>query len=301
MGDIDFEEIDRAVNSLIAKTPSDGIVPVDNTQPVAEPVVTVTASEPVVAVEQQLLTTPPANSAPAQPLVSQRSSGRFMDMIHPSADMRPTGQPLPNGQAINPDSNLSMSEIRNIANPNPPQPPVLSSIDSADQSIESKPLDNPFISGAKVEKRPLGNYSQLVSEVPAGESPQSGEVGDDNQPEPVVTDSDNSSIGLPDELKNDILQVESGNQTSNTEPIKIEEVDPVEQPKATPYIVQQYKETPAEANKPNPIYDTNVYHKAIDVSGKKKSGWLWVLWIVLLVILGAGTGALAYFYILPLF
>jgi hypothetical protein len=83
MQDIDFDEIDRAVNSM-ANTAADApaMVVTDsqtNTQPVA-PQQTV---EP--AATQEVVASPVVPSPAAR-----RSSGRFMDVVHSSSDMRPS-------------------------------------------------------------------------------------------------------------------------------------------------------------------------------------------------------------------
>src|SRR5664280_2852109 len=76
MSDIDYDELDRAVSSLSDKPAQTANVPA-----LAEPV-TDTVS---------VTTAPPAvNTAPTAP---KPTSGRFMDVVHPSSDMRPTVVP----------------------------------------------------------------------------------------------------------------------------------------------------------------------------------------------------------------
>ena len=110
MTDIDFDELDRAVNSLMqqhkdetespadpAETPSNSspvgniAVPdpaVESTEPVAKPV----ASVPDTSVATSTTPTIPqdashTNSSTAPSLATKRTTGRFMDVVHPSSDM----------------------------------------------------------------------------------------------------------------------------------------------------------------------------------------------------------------------
>lgn len=66
-------------------------------------------------------------------------------------------------------------------------------------------------------------------------------------------------------------------------------------------ISQQYQEKPNTGDQHSgAIYDTDSYHKAVVQPAKKGSGWLWVLWVVLLLAIGAGVGAAIYFFVLPI-
>lgn len=61
-------------------------------------------------------------------------------------------------------------------------------------------------------------------------------------------------------------------------------------------IPPQYKEQPSTGEQESgAIYDTSTYHQPLAHPAKKKSGWLWVLWIVVILIVGAGAGAALYF------
>lgn len=296
MSDIDFDELDKAVNSLILKTPDDASAsssqtnsPVPTTAPSTEPVQASSVSA----------------AALTQSLAGQRSSGRFMDVIHPSSDMRQVSNQQPAVPTVAVASTVST----------PPQPvsmPVASTTPTPniESPIENnpisasvpKPLESPFISGAKVEKRPLGTFSTEPAE-PKVELSPSGEVTDNTEvDESVEATLSAEGSALPEELQGDILKIESGNVSQTVDgPPRTEAPAFEKQPTAQASIVQQYKEQPSlPETKSNPIYDTNVYHKAPNPDGKKKSGWLWILWIVLLLAVGVGAGAITYFYVLPL-
>lgn len=283
MSDIDFDELDRAVNSLIANTPAkDGA---------AEPTVpSIPAMQQSTEDENQIPVTSTPSPVATQSLAGQRSSGRFMDVIHPSADMRATTA-MPNATKPNPVPAASAL---------PPKPNTSMPTFSASDFNEPKPLESPFITGAKVEKRPLGAFSDEETLPPVELSP-SGEVTETYNQMPDSSDIEEFSPVLPEELQSDLLKIESGN-VGPAETAKEPEAPAFEKDPTTPTsIVQQYKEKASSTEvRPGSIYDTNVYHKSPSTDGKKKSGWLWVLWIVLLLAVGVGAGAITYFYVLPL-
>jgi hypothetical protein len=94
-------------------------------------------------------------------------------------------------------------------------------------------------------------------------------------------------------------------EVKDVSPLKEEEAsDKVEESPATDTpsasgrisIPPQYKEQPSTGEKESgAIYDTSTYHQPLMHPAKKKSGWLWVLWIVLILIVGAGAGVALYF------
>jgi hypothetical protein len=175
-------------------------------------------------------------------------------------------------------------------------------------------MTSPFVSGAKVEKRPLGLPVTDDTQQPEATGTAAGVVHkpDEAQPEP------SESAPLPEELSTDLMAIESG---AHAEPES--KVAPVEKPEhpaiaqepkavATPEplpptpeqpapgaasIPQQYKEAPSTGDKTNgSIYDTENYHKPLTHPEKKKTGWMWVVWIVAILVLGAGGGAAVYYF-----
>lgn len=64
-------------------------------------------------------------------------------------------------------------------------------------------------------------------------------------------------------------------------------------------IPQQYPDRPNVVDHTTtPIYDTNAYHK-LDSKNSKKSPLMWLFWMIGLIVIGAGVGVVAYFFILP--
>ncbi|MBC7943161.1 hypothetical protein H7X68_01535 [Candidatus Saccharibacteria bacterium] len=369
MKDLDFDEIDRAVNSLITGngSPSD--------------------DKPVIQSTDSPINTPVAADVTArsaqQPLAARRSSGRFMDVVHPSSDMRTTPPVSPRSVSregvrvapsmdVNPDelNSTNQRESRPTTNfqpkpfeapkpeagdwPDPidfnsstqdstsaiPADPIIvepeqvsqpQSIGDDDKDINQiadainktlgqnqdlqAPLESPFLTDAKVNKRPLGAFSAEASVPPTDltpvvdtlSSPAESEIptpadGDDLKQDetPIETDTP-----LPAELQDDLLLIESGVDT-DSQTKKDNLPSPTKPPQAeVPIgpisITQQYKEQPSTGDQPTgAIFDTEAYHKPLAHPAKNKSGWLWVFWIVGLLAVGAGAGAAVYFYILPL-
>lgn len=311
MSDLDFDELDRAVNSLISKAPTtDTTVKNDDKQDDDDEQLITSDIDVEEKVERPVL----------KSLAGQRSSGRFMDVIHPSSDMRNT---TTKPESTTPFS-LSATPKPPIQIPKPVSKPIIDDLTDKksvepDSEIEdifketklpsASALESPFIAGAKVEKRPLGAFSNDTKKPeielsPTGEVTENTDKGSDEKPEKEVDDQ------LPEELQEDLLKIESGssNQAEEKETEKDTEKDDIPEFEKDldldkpVQIVQQYKENkPSADKKSGAIYDTNVYHKAPELEEKKKSGWLWVLWIFLLIIVGVGAGVAAYFFVLPLF
>lgn len=380
MKDIDFDELDRAVNSLIGGVPSTPAAPAT---PAASSAPLTPASLPTSDIPAP--TMPAAEDVPStQPLAARRTSGRFMDVVHPSSDMRssaPVAQatpvsrtaatlepasPLvvparssemptapvvastPESSAPKPSSEwpdpLDFQGNNAVAQPTPiapapivapTQPPIITTTDDEDSDIAKiaddinatltkdaqKPLETPFLSDAKVEKRPLNAFAAdttvsaavLTADTPAPTPSPTPEtppvttpasvpealVGDEKTEEhPIETDTP-----LPAELQSDLLNIES-NETAATS-VPVSQFTPpaapsTDVPTGPTSIVQQYRESPSTGDQPAAaLFDTAAYKKP-QAKAKKKSSWLVILWIFLLLVVGGGIGAAVYFFVLPL-
>ena len=309
MNDIDFDEIDRAVNSVGS----------DNSGATDKPV------NPVAQSDEPDASKPAPQTLPA--LAGRRSSGQFMDVVHPSSNMRRAPIKTPEHPL---DQNIvpSTPSTATVEEPKPtvtelPTPTIPSNnwadsksesedadIDEINEDItkelDHKPdelSDTPFISGTKVEKRPLGAFS--TAEPPTTEP----DLEDKGQ----LDDQKNDS--LPDELQDEILSIESRESTPGPEP-QPETAEPVEKsdvtektevpavenkPAVATSINQQYEEKPSTGDRDSgPIYDTNSYHKPLASPVKKKSGWKIIIWILGILIVGVGAGVLVYYFVRPI-
>lgn len=297
MKDIDFDAIDQAVNSV----GSDNSDELETSKPVPQ--------------------TPPA-------LAGRRSSGQFMDVVHPSSNMRRAPIKMPE-RPINQNTTPEAPPTPAVVEPQPaetelPTPTIPNSgwaeskndnedadIDKINEDItnelnhkSNESPDTPFISGTKVEKRPLGAFS---TEPPVPET------------EPVLDTlgelGEKKDDTLPDELQDELLSIESNESKSGPE-LQKEESEPVEKteivekteppavenkPAVATSITQQYEEKPSTGDRDSgPIYDTNAYHKPLVPPAKKKSSWKIIIWILGILIIGVGAGVLVYYFVRPI-
>lgn len=314
MSDFDFDEIDKAVAGVLtpeesaAKNDTAPIQPVSAVSAVSTPVAAQPAPTPEVATSQR---TPLAPAA-------RRSSGRFMDVVHPSSDMRTrTGYtPVSETQPVEPRTTAFV-------------PPA---VEEKQDDDWTKPLDSPFLPDAKVEKRPLGGSvatqdfnpqdllnapdEELLLEEPndprleatvlpdpidfaaqfaeEAKASDSEPIVEERSPEPAVEAPQQPDAEPELEVEKDATPEAETQPTTAHEPIQPEE------PVGPTSISQQYQERPVEAKASGAIYDTENYHQPMAVAPKKHAGAWGILWIVLLVILGAGAGVAFYLFILPM-
>lgn len=313
MKDLDFDELDRAVNSLISTPVSNNstevvekVVELDstNTQPVSSPVV---AQAPTI--------TPSVATKPT--ILGRTSTGRFMDFVPQSSNTRVSitapARTSRQGVAVAPVSDVATKTIS--AAPAQPSSSTNTWPDPIDYNnppkTSTESTDSPFLSGAKVDKRPLGAFS---------DEPQQSAAEIIIPQQNPVEQLANSTLGikpivdhtpLPAELDGDLLSIESNGDSKIIDtpivpaaPVPSDTPAPevVSQPTNTPAvsIAQQYQEKPSTGDQKNgAIYDTDSYHKALLHPAKKKSGWLIVLWVSILLVVGAAAGAAVYFLVLP--
>ena len=342
MSDFDFDEIDKAVNGAI-----DGEAPV-------QPRGSLDSSREV--------TTP--QPAPMMPAARRASSGRFMDMVHPSSVMRggsasATPSPLRTHTAApvsriaeSPVSDSNNIEDRVVSRDATPQevstpevqPSVQSDVQkSPDTSLGdyettddwASPLESPFLPGAKVEKRPLGGSIESVPfsledtlfaepkdellDVPEEElkleAPDDPRLEATALPDPIdfshsfETPAQNETASLTPESFVPVAEAEAHAPVTEQPAVAAELIfdEPIKQAQQTEdvpvgptSITQQYKEHATPVQESGAMFDTESYHQPLAHPVKKRSGAWVILWIFLLVLLGAGAGAAFYFYVLPM-
>jgi hypothetical protein len=223
MQDIDFDELDRAVSSLISATPdteSDKAIQAANPISVnvdPKPVEATPAAVPAAPTVAPPVTTP---VTPANPNIIQNNRpnlGRSMDFIRPTTPA-PTMQ---RNSATTPIvAPITATPITNSSVPTPGNVPIGGSVvDKQPDFVE--PPESPFITDAKVEKRPLGAFSE--EKVPEGGNvePNSSTYAAAVALESSTVEGkdENPSISvdtpLPAELQNNLLKIESSDTTTN--------------------------------------------------------------------------------------
>jgi hypothetical protein len=384
MKELDFDELDRAVNTLMSDVPKDYIPPSENDD-IKTLTITPTLTDGAAAAFEQASVTPPSPSvqpvATEAPLAARRA-GRFMDVVHPSSDMRtattaprpasrqgvtitprPSAQPLvsepiamPTPMAeVSPESThevvapVAYSDVSDTHGANDWPDPLegydtepatentatskevieaapqahnqqedeegddeLFTIDDTESFDEPQPLTSPFLTDAKVEKRPLGtNTTGEVTE--PDHAPVLGVLAADqlsvNSPDDQLPAAPEADIvtQLPEELQSELVAIEA-DAAAHTEPVAEVPTPVVREQVATPVettttpaptgptsITQQYHEEPTTGDQTNgAIYDTSTYHQPLAHPAVKKSGWMWVIWVLIILVLGAGSGVVLY-------
>jgi|GEM_PF-1419646 len=156
----------------------------------------------------------------------------------------------------------------------------------------SEPSGSPFLSDAKVQKRPLGSAEQPLSGAPA--ISQAGATNlDTTVARPAASIADipqNDEAPVPAELQKGLLQIESGTAQESPAPSTGDEKS-----SGPTSIARQYKEqlrSSSDDDETGAIFDPQSYQHPIEHPAKKSSGWGWVIAIVL-IILAAIAAAVA--------
>lgn len=263
MSDFDFDEIDKAVNSALSGAPSTPVAP---TPPPPAP-----KAEPTPAPEPTTPSVPkPVAAAPA----AKRSAGQFMDIAHPSFAVRneaPQEEVKPEPVVQRPLST--------------PTTPVLADIQPV---MTPEPLESPFITDAKVEKRPLGGEAPTAlhyEPMELLEAPDEPKIEAHTMPDPI----DFATLEEPPVVPEPVVDQKREEPVVST-PLQVE---------APLSIAQQYQEITSDVQQTGAIFDTETYHQPLAHPTKKRVGLWTPFWIVLLVLLGGGAGAAVYFFIMP--
>lgn len=179
MGDIDFDELDRAVNSLMGQadtqaeradnttTPDAGIDGGSQPSQLQENGATVVDNAP--SEDTSTLARPTGQA----PIVGRRSSGRFMDVIPSGGARAVSPRPAPSAVASREATSLQPVSAPSLSTDivSSPEPESYEADnnslqdDAFDDSLsespalsqpETTPLNSPFLKGVEIDKRPLG-------------------------------------------------------------------------------------------------------------------------------------------------
>lgn len=339
MTELDFDELDKAVNSLMAesdtaeKLPQTAATP-DVAQPSSTTPSTPTASSPALKRGRFMDIVAPGSTVRTAPVAVKREAAEVtpptvdeaITSDVPPIDM-PEAVPEPSPSIVD-DVSIEPTSAEDMAEGAAPSseldmtsehletPPMDS---SAEQAVADQPLTSPFLADAKVEKRPLGGDNTTTVELEASEASANELSVDGDTSEPKEIDEEKPVLGdggtvepipLPDELHEDVVAIESSEVMHDDAPVADSEptmepqpatAEPTTVEQQTPVggsITQQYDEQPSSGDQTNgAIYDTSTYHQPLETAAsKKKSSVLtWILWTLVLLILGATAGA-AWFY-----
>ena len=344
--DLDFDELDKAVTSLMGGVKDKDLEAKENNLdinttlgPDESPsykhlgqVAGTIGNETIDRPEQTVsIGEDPTAPTPASPALKR--GGRFMDVVHPSSDMRTALSTVSReGATINaPESstldttegNLPSSSDMPLEETETEDVPEELVVPEIGNTLE--PLSSPFLPDTKVEKRPLGGLATekaLATETDEATASEGSEAASEvvlPQEEPVVEqdipakkDEDEFSKmdamaepaknlnevneHIPEEYKNELLAVEQNLaaplDSSDEKPAH----DSVSGAPVIASIPQQYQEKPSTGETTSgAIYDTDNYHKPVSHPAEQKSGWMWVIVVIALIIIGGLLGAAAYY------
>lgn len=367
MNDIDFDELDKAVSSLmggvgptkdkdegepkqktlsISATLEPGQAPTYNKLDEAarsigdETLVTSTETSVVPTIDDASLASAvpsigePAVTAP-KPLLSEselqapakkrdalvtprNDTGRFMDVMHSSSDMRTGSKDTAKPPLAQPEEK-DATETEPLTAPTLEQPAEQLSEPEKASDAPAEPI-SPFLSDAKVEKRPLGTpLAVSATPAPAISAPSKPQESAKNEEtsvptEPIVEEAPEEIIAINSDAPK--KQEETKDAQAMIGPTKIElqddesrQLQAIESSEAMTLVASQPvagvdnpNTTPAASvaidqvsGGTSAIYDTQEYHQPLGHPAKKKSGWGLVVVIVVIIVLAAALGAAAYF------
>lgn len=257
--EFDFDELDKAVNSLMKDKDADDptTAPVEaNPAPAAVPSTPVPPA-PLPSNDELPAATPPgpdaiptptvaAETTPAPAVVTPKSSGRFMDVVHPSSDMR-TASPVVSreGTSLSPLSTPgTLTPKTSPATVKDTDQSVVEDANNSSGNLPSSPITSPFLPDTQVEKRPLGGEppasassldEAMATELsatpedapsPEGTDPTSSGLTEESSVDASPTeststpeDNNDEQAGLPEELNKDLVAIESGEAQSSGEAV----------------------------------------------------------------------------------
>lgn len=239
MKDIDFDELDRAVSSVLGQRSSG-----DNTAATAQASVSGDSAQVVdtsQAVNVNNAQTTASRSQSTTPLAIKRR-GKFMDMVHPSADMTSSAPPVTPARTKPLIEPLSSSVI-----PEEPQTEVVDEPDEPEVIEPTAKLDesNALIGAEPVPVENLLPEHTTESEVVDVKTPTVEDVAkvDESDPAPTTLVSENESVPAEPPKEQDSLYVDPLDLSHPEETVQEEaiaehtaEVPPHVEPVTTPFL-----------------------------------------------------------------
>lgn len=239
---------------------------------------------------------PATPDAPVTPVAPRPAGGRFMDVVHPSSDMRTA--------TSSKDTASAATSAPSVEPANKPASPAASRptpTPAPQQHDAATPPLTPFLPDAKVEKRPLGDPLASPVTVAVSEQPQpdtSANAAIEDAPEEIVAINSEvkarSAIDTDDQSVLDaaaIITEENNVEAEQLSGIEAEEVA------AAGSSIQQVESVAAEHEAVSTPAGANMYDvQPLGHPAKRRSGWGVVLIIVIIILVAGAIGAGAYFY-----
>jgi hypothetical protein len=242
------------------------------------------------------------------PAAIRPSSGRFMDVVHPSSNMR-GGQhqrrlharPEP---AVHEEPKPQEAEVE-------PERPNGNVDDRDDASM------TPFLPDAneKVEKRPLGSVENQSHDSEEVEEPEHSVLFEGHQDEKgrgedhsaeieseVRASSETDEVGTTQQTEDteaeapevDAVESESMGEDTESEPVVTAEAEQKELAKAGETEAAS-EQAAAELTAAGDIYDVTDYHASVEQPAKRKGALSIVIFVILFIVVFVALGAAAFY------
>ncbi len=288
MKELDFDELDRAVNSLMTNVPDTNVPQDDAIKTLTiDPTSTDSHTSAPAAPSVVAAAPSPRTATSSYESVAARRGGRFMDVVHPSSDMKkvdvpprpPSRQgvtitragspdtspdllpPLPPAVEKTEESTTAPVESVSSASEWPDPLDMAEKADAADDQLsavssvpENKndpgPLTSPFLPDTKVEKRPLGGIASDESDTTVSTSGRGQDNMTSNDPDDQLPASPvEFEQSLPEELQGNLVAIESGASGKTPAPFDDapQEDQPVSQPEHPPILLPEKASEPIES------------------------------------------------------
>lgn len=378
MKDIDFDELDKAVNSLMGSVTPDAdetavkpkTLSISSTlkpdekpsyqkldevaRTIGSETLTVDAEQPVVIedldaqkaaasktpamppITPDLVPTlpvdvPDAATAPALPTAPQPAKGRFMDVVHPSSDMRSASLPplqVPARDAAPHTAETVADEVTTPAEETSVEEAAASE-PIPEEPVSSEPTLTPFLPDAKVEKRPLGAPptpsgavpSPFDDETPAetvAKIPEETSISPAGPAEETIAVNSETKLSVADDsqsvLDASVLPGASPEEAAAIAAIESSEtVEEAAAPEVDEASIQAVESGDTEklttmrqavkadlkadepADKAGTIYDVDNQPQPLSHPAQQKSGLGTLVIIIVIIVIAAALGAAAYF------
>ncbi len=313
-----YNKLDEAARSIgdetLVTSTEASVVPTIDDASLASAIPSI--GEPAVTTPKPLSSEPQAPAKKRDALVTPRNdTGRFMDVMHSSSDMRIGSKDTVKPPLVQSEEKEDTAETESLAAPTPEQPTEPEKSNDAPTEAIS-----PFLSDAKVEKRPLGTpLAVSATPAPAISAPSEPQESAKNEKtpvptEPIVEEAPEEIIAINSDAPK--KQEETKDAQAMIDPTKIElqddesrQLQAIESSEAMTLVASQPvagvdnpSATPAASvaidqvsGSTSAIYDTQEYHQPLGHPAKKKSGWGLVVVIIVIIVLAAALGAAAYF------
>ncbi len=299
MDDINFDELDKAVNSAMKPAAT-----------MTEPAVTEAAQTPSPDSPRPALvdeTAPPAAALPV------KRRGQFMDIVHTSAPRPVTPSVSRQASTIKPLSpelvKTDGEAVDSVTTTSPPPASTPKTETNQDFSVEAEPssgsnlaVTTPFVEGAQVEKRPLGAFAGNESlDDTATEPGVNTETTDTTVDESPAATDELSDKTIPEtQTQPELVADDTAEQTMPSQAIETQSINDDYSLPSMPdegvaqSIPQQYKADNSFSNdEEHAVFDTTQYHQPLLPPAKPSHGrkaLMYTLLVFLMLAIGSAAG-----------